>query len=64
MPSSSPRRAGAELETDLCSSTGELLPAPTGQRWKPRFGLDIVNGVGSTEIGCIFLNFWTGHEEL
>jgi 4-hydroxybenzoate-CoA ligase len=35
----------------LCFSAGEPLPAQLGQSWKQRFGLDIVNGVGSTEMG-------------
>src|SRR5579863_9537658 len=33
----------------LCFSAGEPLPAHIGAAWKKRFGLDIVNGVGSTE---------------
>lgn len=39
----------------LCFSAGEPLPAHLGQSWKQRFGLDIVNGVGSTEMGHLFL---------
>jgi 4-hydroxybenzoate-CoA ligase len=39
----------------LCFSAGEPLPAHIGQEWKERFGLDIVNGVGSTELGHLFL---------
>ncbi len=39
----------------LCFSAGEPLPAHVGQAWKQRFGLDIVNGVGSTEMGHLFL---------
>ena len=39
----------------LCFSAGEPLPAHIGQSWKQRFGLDIVNGVGSTEMGHLFL---------
>jgi 4-hydroxybenzoate-CoA ligase len=31
------------------------LPAEVGRAWKARFGLDIVNGVGSTEMGHLFL---------
>jgi len=39
----------------LCFSAGEPLPAHVGLAWKERFGLDIVNGVGSTEMGHLFL---------
>src|ERR1035437_7248926 len=39
----------------LCFSAGEPLPAHIGEAWKQRFGLDIVNGVGSTEVGHLFL---------
>jgi 4-hydroxybenzoate-CoA ligase len=39
----------------LCFSAGEPLPPEIGKAWKERFGLDIVNGVGSTEMGHLFL---------
>jgi 4-hydroxybenzoate-CoA ligase len=39
----------------ICFSAGEPLPAHVGKSWKERFGLDIVNGVGSTEMGHLFL---------
>ena len=39
----------------ICFSAGEPLPAHVGKSWKQRFGLDIVNGVGSTEMGHLFL---------
>ena len=39
----------------LCFSAGEPLPAHVGAAWKERFGIDIVNGVGSTEMGHLFL---------
>ncbi|MBI2715998.1 MAG: benzoate-CoA ligase family protein [Rhizobiales bacterium] len=39
----------------LCFSAGEPLPPPVGMDWKQRFGVDIVNGVGSTEMGHLFL---------
>ena len=38
-----------------CVSAGEALPAHIGKAWKQRFGLDIVNGVGSSEMGHLFL---------
>jgi 4-hydroxybenzoate-CoA ligase len=39
----------------LCFSAGEPLPAHVGMAWKQRFGIDIVNGVGSTEMGHLFI---------
>lgn len=39
----------------MCFSAGEPLPAHVGEDWKQRFGIDIVNGVGSTELGHLFL---------
>jgi 4-hydroxybenzoate-CoA ligase len=39
----------------ICFTAGEPLPAHVGEAWKRRFGLDIVNGVGSSEAGHLFL---------
>jgi 4-hydroxybenzoate-CoA ligase len=39
----------------LCFSAGEPLPPHIGEGWKRRYGLDIVNGIGSTEVGHLFL---------
>ena len=39
----------------LCFSAGEPLPPHLGEAWKARFGLDIVNGVGSTEMGHLYI---------
>ncbi|MGH2538046.1 MAG: benzoate-CoA ligase family protein [Candidatus Promineifilaceae bacterium] len=40
----------------LCVSAGEALPAPIWQQWKERTGLDIIDGIGSTEVYHIFLS--------
>ncbi len=40
----------------ICVSAGEALPAPIWQAWKDRTGLDIIDGVGSTENYHIFLS--------
>jgi 4-hydroxybenzoate-CoA ligase len=48
-----PENSSSELR--LCFSAGEPLPAHVGEAWKARFGIDIVNGVGSTEMGHLFL---------
>jgi benzoate-CoA ligase family protein len=39
-----------------CISAGEALPAPIFERWKARFGLEILDGIGSTEIGYICIS--------
>ncbi|MBO0754122.1 MAG: benzoate-CoA ligase family protein, partial [Bradyrhizobiaceae bacterium] len=39
-----------------CISAGEALPADVGARWAERFGVDILDGVGSTELLHIFLS--------
>jgi benzoate-CoA ligase len=40
----------------LVSSAGEALPADIGQRFKAHFGVDIVDGIGSTEMLHIYLS--------
>ncbi len=40
----------------LCVSAGEALPAEVGMAWKERFGVDILDGIGSTEMLHIFLS--------
>jgi benzoate-CoA ligase len=40
----------------LCSSAGEALPAELGQRFKAHYGVDIVDGIGSTEMLHIFIS--------
>ena len=39
-----------------CISAGEALPAPLADRWRSRFGLAILDGMGSTELGYIALS--------
>ena len=38
------------------SSAGEALPAEIGERFKAHFGVDIVDGIGSTEMLHIFIS--------
>jgi len=40
----------------LCVSAGETLPAEIGRRWTEHFGVEIVEGIGSTEMLHIFLS--------
>ncbi|NVN88525.1 MAG: benzoate-CoA ligase family protein [Rhodopseudomonas sp.] len=46
--------AGTRLR--ICTSAGEALPESVGLAWKARFGVDILDGVGSTELLHIFLS--------
>ena len=39
----------------VSTSAGEALPEHLGTRWRARFGSDILDGVGSTEMLHIFL---------
>jgi benzoate-CoA ligase len=49
-----PQRAQVALR--LVSSAGEALPAELGERFQRHFGVDIVDGIGSTEMLHIFLS--------
>ncbi|WP_169566340.1 benzoate-CoA ligase family protein [Sneathiella limimaris] len=40
----------------MCVSAGEALPREIGEKWKSQWGVDIVDGVGSTEMLHIFLS--------
>jgi benzoate-CoA ligase len=40
----------------LCVSAGEALPAPLYERWRTRFGVEILDGLGSTEMLHIFVS--------
>ena len=40
----------------ICASAGEALPEEIFFEWKRRFGLDILDGIGSTEILHIFIS--------
>jgi benzoate-CoA ligase len=40
----------------LCVSAGEALPEELFNRWRERFGVDILDGIGTTEILHIFLS--------
>ncbi|HUE56243.1 MAG TPA: benzoate-CoA ligase family protein [Candidatus Udaeobacter sp.] len=40
----------------LCVSAGEALPAEIFERWKRKFGLDILDGIGSTEMLHVFIS--------
>ena len=45
-----------ELKLRCCVSAGEALPPDIGRRWRDRYGVDILDGLGSTEMLHIFLS--------
>jgi benzoate-CoA ligase family protein len=49
-----PDADGALDSVRLCVSAAEALPPQTFDRWEERFGLEIVDGIGSTEMLHIF----------
>jgi 4-hydroxybenzoate-CoA ligase/benzoate-CoA ligase len=52
--SRSPSPGGARLR--VCVSAGETLPEDLEARWRERFGVHIIDGLGSTEMLHIFLS--------
>ena len=44
-----------------CVSAGEALPAAIYDRWRERFGVEILDGIGSTEFGYIYIQNLPGH---
>jgi benzoate-CoA ligase len=49
-----PRRD--EVALRRCTSAGEALPEDIGRRWTEHFGVEILDGIGSTEMLHIFLS--------
>ncbi|MDE2513963.1 MAG: benzoate-CoA ligase family protein [Alphaproteobacteria bacterium] len=45
-----------ELALRRCVSAGEALPEDIGKRWTERLGVEILDGIGSTEMLHIFLS--------
>ena len=53
----SPKLPGrGEVALRLCSSAGEALPREIGERFTARYGCEIVDGIGSTEMLHIFIS--------
>jgi benzoate-CoA ligase len=46
----------SDLKLRCCVSAGEALPTDVGRRWTERYGTDILDGLGSTEMLHIFLS--------
>ena len=52
-------RAGRKLDCSslrLCVSAGEALPAHLGEEWEREFGVQLLDGIGSTEMLHMFMS--------
>jgi benzoate-CoA ligase family protein len=52
-------RSVAPLDTSslrLCVSAGEALPAQLGEEWEKTFGVQVLDGIGSTELLHMFMS--------
>src|SRR5919109_1618577 len=52
---------GGDLKLRCCVSAGEALPPDVGRRWKESYGVDVLDGIGSTEMLHIFLSNYPGN---
>ena len=50
------RRGAGSDRLRLAVSAGEALPAPLGRRWRATAGVDVLDGIGSTEMFQTFLS--------
>jgi len=46
----------AEIRLRACVSAGEPLPADLGKRWKEKTGVDILEGIGTTEMLHMYIS--------
>jgi benzoate-CoA ligase len=46
----------SKLNLRVCTSAGEALPEQLGKRWTERTGVEILDGIGSTEMLHIFIS--------
>jgi 4-hydroxybenzoate-CoA ligase len=49
-------RGAGSARLRLCVSAGEALPAHLGERWRAASGVDVLDGIGSTEMFQTFLS--------
>jgi benzoate-CoA ligase len=56
MLASSNLPAKHDVALRMCSSAGEALPAELGEKFQRHFGVDIVDGIGSTEMLHVYLS--------
>ena len=50
------RPAKADVALRICTSAGEALPAEIGEKFTAAYGVEILDGIGSTEMLHIFLS--------
>ena len=48
--------ASAQVALRMCSSAGEALPREIGEKFTSYFGVEIIDGIGSTEMLHVFLS--------
>lgn len=48
--------SAGRLSLRVAVSAGEALPAPLYERWKATTGVELLDGIGSTEFGYIFIS--------
>jgi len=56
-------RSGKTLDTSslrFCVSAGEALPAHLGEDWQETFGVEVLDGIGSTEMLHMFISNHSG----
>jgi benzoate-CoA ligase len=46
----------SDVAMRVATSAGEMLPQQVGEQWKARYGCDILDGIGSTEMLHIYLS--------
>ena len=51
-------RGAGSKRLRLCVSAGEALPGHLGKRWRAAAGVDVLDGIGSTEMFQTFLSNW------
>ena len=57
-----PGARGRDLSSlRMCVSGGEALPAEIHERWSDLFGLEVIEGVGSSELYHIYISSRPGH---
>jgi len=45
-----------EVNLRICTAAAEALPEDIGRRWLRHFGVDVLDGIGSTEMLHIFIS--------
>jgi benzoate-CoA ligase len=45
-----------EINLRVCTAAAEALPEDIGRRWRQHFGIDVLDGIGSTEMLHIFIS--------